>query len=86
VEDFFLLHDRKETKACDHLYQVLIQQLPHLGERDLVQDLERTSMIIDPKTPQLESLVWKYHVSLNNELKHRSEKRLQSLLQTSAKD
>src|SRR6266704_6081406 len=85
VEDFLLLHDRNETKACEHIYQVLIQQLPHLAERDLVLDLERTSMVVDPKSPQLQNLVWKYYVSLNNELRHRSEKRLQALLQSSGK-
>jgi hypothetical protein len=86
VEDFLLLHDRNEIKACEHIYQVLIQQLPRLPERDLVLDLERTAMVVDPKTPQLQNLVWKYYVSLNNELRHRSEKRLQALLQSSGKD
>lgn len=86
VEDFLILHDRNEARACEHIYQLLIQQLPRLGERDLIQDLERVSMVVDPKTPQLENLVWKYYVSINNELKHRSEKRVQTLLQASGKD
>ena len=86
VEDFLRLHERGEAKACDHLYQVLVQQLPHLSDRALVQDLQRTAMFVDLKAPQLENLVWKYHVSLNNELKQRSEKRLAILLQETVKE
>jgi hypothetical protein len=81
VEDFLLLEEHNETKACEHLYQVLIQRLPHMRDRELVQDLQRTAMVIDPKLPKRESLVWKYHVSVNNELKRRAEKRLKTLLE-----
>lgn len=81
VEDFLLLHERQETKACEHLYQLLIQELPQIGDRELVQDLQRTAMIVDPTQTQLGNLVWKYHVSVNNELKRRAEKRLPELLE-----
>lgn len=81
VEDFLLLHERGEKKSCEHLYQLLVQQLPHINDRSLVQDLQRTGMFVNLKTQQLDNLVWKYHVSVNNELRHRSEKRLQNLLQ-----
>ena len=84
VEDFLLLHQRGEQKTCAHLYQLLVQQLPHLTDRALVQDLQRTAMILDPKTPQLDNLVWKYHISVKNELRHRSEKRLAALLEETA--
>jgi len=86
VEDFLLLQERGEAKPYEHLYQVLVQQLPHLCERDLVLDLQRTAMAVDIKTPQLDNLVWKYHVSVKNELKHRSEKRLEAALQGAAKE
>ena len=80
VEDFLLLYERGETKPCEHLYQVLVQGLPQLTDRDLVQDLARTAMVVDAKVPQLDNLVWKYHVSVKNELRSRSEKRLEILL------
>jgi hypothetical protein len=86
VEDFLLLHERAEKIACDHLYQLLVQQLPHLNDRALVQDLQRTAMVVDGKTPQLDNLVWKYHVGVNNELKRRAEKRLEIALQGAAKE
>src|SRR6185437_8547134 len=33
-------------------------------------------MLIDPKAPQLDNLIWKYEVSVKNELQKRSEQRL----------
>ena len=79
VEDFLLLHERGSKESCDHLYQVLVQELPRVGNHTLVQDLLRTAMVVDPKAPQLENLIWKYHVSVRNELKRRTEKRLEAL-------
>jgi hypothetical protein len=84
VEDFLLLNERGEKKACVHLYQVLVQQLPRINDHALVQDLQRTSMVVDIKTPHLDNLVWKYYVSVKNELRNRSEKRLEVLLRKSA--
>ena len=49
-----------------------------MSDRALVQDLLRTSTVVDTKTPQLDNLVWKYHVSVRNELKQRAEKRLEA--------
>ncbi len=82
-EDFLLLHERGETTACDALYQQLIEQLAALDEKSLVDDFQRTRLLVDPKTPDKENLVWKYHVSVNNELRRRSEKRLAHILERS---
>ena len=84
-EDFILLHDRAETKACERLYQLLIQELPDLSERSLVDDLERTSLLVDPKTPDLDNLVWKYYVSVKNELRTRAERRVARALERAEK-
>src|SRR5262249_30097873 len=51
-EDFIFLHERAETKPQERLYQMLVQQLPALNEKALVEDLQRTAMLVDPKTPQ----------------------------------
>lgn len=82
VEDFLLLHERGETKLCEHRYQLLVQELTKLNDHSLVQDLQRTAMVVDTKAEQLDNLVWKYHVSVRNELKRRSEKRVQAALQS----
>ncbi len=82
-EDFLLLHERGEAKASDALYQQLIQELAGLDEKGLVDDLQRTRLLIDPKAPDKENLVWKYYVSVKNELQRRSEKRLAHILEHS---
>lgn len=76
VEEFLLLHERGETEPCAHRYQMLVQRLPHLNDRLLTQDLLRTALLVDLQAPPLDNLIWKYHVSVRNELKQRAEKRL----------
>jgi hypothetical protein len=83
-EDFLLLHERGEEQACDALYQQLIPALQHLDEKSLVDDLQRTRLLVDPKAPDKNSLVWRYYVSVKNELEHRSEQRLAHILQRPA--
>jgi len=75
-EDFLLLHERAEKPGAERLYQRLLQELPALNDRSLAEDLQRTAMVIDPKTPNLDNLVWKFHVSVRNELRRRAEHRL----------
>jgi hypothetical protein len=75
-EDFILLHEHGETKSEERLYQKLIQELPGLNESALVDDLQRTAMLADLKTQQLDNLIWKYGVSVKNELQKRSQRRL----------
>ena len=81
LEDFLLLHERAEAKLCERRYQLLVLELPALDDWSLVQDLQRTAMVVDAKTQQPENLAWKYHISVRNELKRRSEKRLEAALQ-----
>jgi hypothetical protein len=84
-EDFIVLHDRGESAACDSLYQQLIQGLAALDEKTLVDDLQRTALLLDPKQPDVQNPVWKYHVSVKKELEKRSDKRLARILARSTK-
>jgi hypothetical protein len=77
LEDFILLQEQDDAKLSERRYQLLVQELPALSDRALLDDLQRTAMLVDSKAPQRDSLLWKYHVSLQNELKKRSEHRLQ---------
>jgi hypothetical protein len=79
-EDFLLLHERGEAKACDALYQQLIRALATLDERSLVDDLQRTRLLVDPNTHDVGNPVWKYYVSVKKEVQRRSEQRLASVL------
>lgn len=76
LEDFILLQEQDDAKLSEHRYQLLVQELPELGDKALVDDLRRTAMLVDPNAPQRDSLLWKYHVSLQNELRKRAERRL----------
>jgi hypothetical protein len=84
-EDFLLLHARGEKKPSERFYQLLIHRLPHLNDKSLVDDLQRTTLLIDPQEPDRGSLVWKYHVSVGNELQKRSERRLVRALERAEK-
>jgi hypothetical protein len=82
-EDFIALHEMGHAKPAEHLYQVLIQTFPKLSDSALWQDVDRTAMLVDAKTPQPESLVWKYHVSLKNELARRTQQRIRRVVERS---
>ena len=85
-EDFILLHERAETKATERMYQLLIQELPALSDRSLADDLQRTAMLVNPKSSELDNLVWKYYVSVKNELQKRSERRITRVLDHTEKN
>src|SRR5215204_2059056 len=76
-ENFLVLHERGQSKPTEHLYQVLIQDLPHLTLSSLVDDLQRMASVLQKETNP-EDLVSKYHVSVRNELNRRAEQRLPS--------
>jgi hypothetical protein len=80
-ENFILLHDEGKAQACDEVYQQLIQNLERLDERALVDDLQRTSLLVDARTQDVDNLVWKYHVSVKKEVQQRAERRVADALQ-----
>jgi hypothetical protein len=83
LEDFILLQEQDNPKLLERRYELLVQELPDLNDQALLDDLQRTAMVIDPKSPQPDSLLWKYHVGVRNELRKRSERRLRRALQQS---
>ena len=74
-EDFLLLHERGNARETERLYQMLVQDLPSLNTRGLVEDLQRTAMLVDPAKSQPENFIWKYHQCVKNEMFRRSESR-----------
>src|SRR5262245_42936288 len=67
-EDFLLLHERGNAKEAERLYQMLVPELSSLSTRGLVEDLQRTAMLLDPAKPQPENFIWKYHQCVKNEM------------------
>lgn len=75
-EDFILLLDTGHTQEAEHVYQLLVQNLAGLSDMALLDDYQRTTILLDPKNPQPESLVSKYHWALKQYIKRRAELRV----------
>ena len=85
-EDFLLLHERGNSKETERLYQMLVQDLPSLNTRGLVEDLQRTTMFLDPAKPQPDNFIWKYHQSVKNEMFRRAESRAAHAIKRASQD
>jgi hypothetical protein len=85
-EDFILLQTRGREKETERLYQRLIQEMPALSDRILANDLQRTSMLINPQAPDTDNLVRKYNISVKNELTRRAERRVNRAQQAAEKE
>ena len=79
-EAFILLHTRGYTNEADRLYQRLLREMPELPNKRLIDDFQRTLLLVDPYTQQTNNLIWKYHWTVSNELEKRSEGTLQRAL------
>jgi hypothetical protein len=75
-EDFLLLHDERRPEATARLYQMLIQELPGLPDHALVDDEQRLAFVLAQENPPPDDLVWKYRVSVQNELQRRTDERV----------
>ena len=85
-EDFLLLLERGHAKESEHLFQMLVQDLPNLTTRGLVDDLQRTTLLVDRAKAEPESLLWKYQQSVKNEMFRRAEARAARALKRAAHD
>ena len=84
-EDFMALQQKGHHQIAEHRYQLLIHALPKLSESVLWDDLQRTLMVVDTKTPQVDNLIWKYQVSVRNELNKRIDLRVERALERAQK-
>src|SRR4051794_6237359 len=79
-EAFILLNTRGYTNESRRLYQKLLLEIPQsakkLSDKQLLDDFQRTLLLVDPSTQQTNNLIWNYHWTLSNELDRRSESTL----------
>ena len=77
-EAFILLHTRGYTNESRRLYQKLLLELPKVSNKQLIDDFQRTVLLVDPdpNTQQTNNLIWNYHWTVSNELDKRSESTL----------
>ena len=72
-EYFILLHSKGYKPQAERLYKRLMRELEGLPNKALMDDYQRTLMLVDPATQQPDNLIWKYHVTVRNELVKRSQ-------------
>jgi hypothetical protein len=72
-EAFILLHTRGYTNYANNLYLVLLRELPQLPSKNLLDDFQRTLILVDPSGNHPDNLIWKYHWTVSNEMERRSE-------------
>lgn len=82
LESLILLQTKGYPEEANRVCQRLIMDLPRSPDKILLEDLQRTTMLIDPAKKNAENLIWRYHASLNNELNRRSERNLARALKT----
>ncbi len=75
-EAFVLLQARGYTNESARLYQKLLLEMPRISNRELIEDFQRTLLLVDPYSQQTNNLIWNYHWTVSNELDRRSESTL----------
>ena len=75
-ESFILLHMRNYTNEARVLFDRLVLEVPKytkkISDQELLDDFQRTLMLVDPYSSQTNNLIWKYHWMLSEELDKRS--------------
>ena len=75
-EAFILLNTRGYTNEAQRLYQKLLMGIPKLSKKELLDDFQRTLLLIDPYAQQTNNMIWKYHWTVSNELDRQDESTL----------
>ena len=79
-EAFILLYYKGYKPEAERLFKRLMRELDVLPNKALMEDYQRTLMLVDPATQQTDNLIWRYHWTVSNELEKRSEGTLQRAL------
>jgi len=62
-EYFILLCSKEYPEKAERLYKRLLRELEGLPNKTLMDDYQRTFMLVYPERQQPDNLIWKYHVS-----------------------
>src|SRR5690348_12068908 len=75
-EAFILLYMRNYTNEARHLFDKLVAGVPkytgELSDKEVLDDFQRTLLLVDPYSNQTNNLIWRYHWMLSEELDKRS--------------
>lgn len=75
-EAFILLHTRGYTNQAARLYNHLLYDMHKLSNKQLIDDFQRTLLLVDPAANRPDNPIWKYHWTVSNELERRAESTL----------
>jgi len=76
-EAMILLQTGGYTNESDRLYLRLLGDLDKLSNSDLIDDWQRTVILVDPGSHQPSNAVWRYYWTVRKEMERRGEDRIQ---------
>ncbi len=79
-EAFILLYTKGYKKEAERIYQRLLEDIHRLPDQRLMDDFQRTLLLVDPTSDQPDNLIWKYHWTVSKQLESRSESTLKRAL------
>ncbi len=83
-EAMIILQTRGYTNEAVRIYGRLIQEIRDVPNKSLLDDFQRTLLIIDPASKQHSNPIWSYHWVVSNEMERRSESTLARALKLAA--
>ena len=78
-ENFILLQQKENPTGAAYFYQRLMRDLASLSDHTLLDDYQRTVLLVNPDVNDVDNLVWKYHWAVRKQLEQRTQKRLADL-------
>ena len=79
-EAMILLQTGGYTNEADRLYLRLLREVNELSNKVLIEDWQRTVILIDPSSHLPSNSVWRYYWGVRNEMERRSESTIQRAL------
>ena len=72
-EAMILLQTGGYTNEADKLYLRLLRDLDQLSSKALLEDWQRTVILVDPTSNQSSNAIWRYYWTVRNQMEKRSE-------------
>jgi hypothetical protein len=72
-EAMILLQTGGYTSEADKLYLRLLRDLDKLSNKALIEDWQRTVILVDPGANQPSNAVWRYYWTVRNQMERRAE-------------
>lgn len=85
-EAFIMLYVKGYSPPAQRLYNRLLRDLETCSNKELLDDFQRTLVLVDPTSQQPQNLIWKYHWTVSKEMEKRSESTLMHALKLAEHD